>query len=216
MYLLAQAGDAPALKSLVRQHIPLVQALCRRFSYSQDAFQQGCIGLVKAIRRFRPEAGVRFSTYAVPVILGEMKKAFSHELGWRSRAAVKKAKDYQESYFKKNGRMPSIARAADAAGVSPADLCLLLEMEKGPKYDETGDLLLSIPDPAAEKWFIRFCVRDILSRMPKDESELLSLRYFFGKTQTELAGALRVPQCSVSRKEKRARARFREAWTEAE
>ena len=213
-YALAQAGDEEALSALVRRHIPLVQALCRRFAFREDAFQQGCVGLVKAIRKYRPEQGTQFSTYAVPVILGEMKKTLARELGWRSRAAVRKAKEYQERYFKRTGRMPSIADTARAAGVSPFDLCLLLETEQGPKYDETGELLASLPDPNSEKWFLRFCVRDVLRRMPSDESDLLRQRYFRGKTQTELARALSVPQCALSRKEKKARARFRAAWTE--
>lgn len=213
-YRKAQAGDALALGLLVRRHIPLVQALCRRFSQREDVFQQGCVGLVKAIRAFQPETGNAFSTYAVPVILGEMKKTFARDVGWRSRAAVKKAKDYQARFFQQHGHMPGISETAKAAGLPAVDLCLLLEMEQGPQYDETGDLLTSIPDPNGDKWLTRFCVRDVLSRMPREESRLLTQRYFRGRTQTELACAWSVTQYALSRAEKKARARFRAAWTE--
>lgn len=213
-FALARSGDPEALGALVGQHLPLVQALCRRFSAREDAFQQGCVGLVKAIRRFDPDAGCMFSTYAVPVILGEMKKTLHREVGWRSRAALRKAKEFQDAYFQQFGRMPAVADAAGAAGLAPAELCLLMEMTRGPQYDETGELLSSIPDPHSERWFVRFCVRDILSRMPDEERWLLAQRFFLGLSQTELAKQLRVPQYRLSRREKKARARFRDAWLE--
>lgn len=211
-YALAQAGDADALSGLVRQHIPLVQALCRRFSFCDDAFQQGCMGLVKAIRKFREDAGYQFSTYAVPVILGEMRRAYAHHLGWRTRAALKKAKDFQDRQLRLTGRMPTILETALQAGVAPEELVLLLEKDQGPVYDETGRLIASLPDPQGENWLIRFYIRDILSRMPGDESWLIRQRFILGRSQQEVAAALRSSQSRVSRKEKQARLHFQCAW----
>ncbi|MBR3740913.1 MAG: hypothetical protein IKN04_10750, partial [Clostridia bacterium] len=147
LYALAQAGDPDALAALVRRHMPLVQALSRRFPSPEDAFQQGCVGLVAAIRRYQEDAGFAFSTYAVPVILGEMRRSACRDMGWRTRNKLKRARDYQEQQLRQFGRMPSAKETAEKAGLPPEELALLLEMEKGPVYDETGLLLSSLPDP---------------------------------------------------------------------
>ena len=214
LYVLAQSGDPDALSALVRQHIPLVQSLCRRFPSSEDAFQQGCIGLVKAIRNFREDSGCQFSTYAVPVILGEMRRAFCHQLGWRRRSVLRQAKLYQERQIRLTGQMPPIQEIAAQVGVSAEELALLIEQDKGPVYDESGSLFSSLPDPDSENWLLRFCILDVLSRLPKEESWLISQRFMAGKTQTELAQALSVPQWRISRQEKRAKEHFAQAWGE--
>ena len=214
VYAQAQAGDPDALAALVRRHIPLVQALARRFSFCEDAFQQGCMGLVGAIRRFREDAGCQFSTYAVPLILGEMRRSFSHTLGWRARAALKKAREYQENILQSDGKLPSVQEIAAHTGLPAEELMLLWEHEKGPVYDETGLLFASMPDPLGESWLIRLCIRDILDRMPRDESWLLRNRFLMGRSQTEIARSLGRPQYSISRWEKRARQRFIRAWNE--
>ncbi len=216
LYTLAQAGDPDALSTLVRRHMPLVQALSRRFPSPEDAFQQGCVGLVTAIRRFEEDRGFAFSTYAVPVILGEMRRAMNRDAGWRTRARLRQARDYQEQQLRQLGRMPTIRETAAHAGLAPEELAMLLEMEKGPVYDETGSLLSSLPDPGGETWLLRFCIQDILSRLPGEESWLIRQRYLLGRTQTELAQSLHITQSRLSRRETRARAHFRQAWQEQE
>lgn len=214
LYSLAQAGDPDALSALVRRHIPLVQTLCRRFPSSEDAFQQGCMGLVKAIRNYREDSGFQFSTYAVPVILGEMRRTFCHQLGWRSRAALRQARLYQERKLRLTGQMPPIQDIAAHAGISAEELALLMEQDKGPIYDETGSFLSSLPDPTGENWLLRFCILDVISRLPKEESWLIRERFVEGRSQTELAKTLSMPQYRVSRQEKQAREHFIQAWTE--
>ncbi len=214
LYSLAQAGDPDALSALVRQHIPLVQALCKRFSWNEDAFQQGCLGLVKAIRGYREDSGNRFSTYAVPVILGEMRRAFAHTLSWRSRAALNRAKAYQEQQLRLTGENPPVQEIAAQAGIPPEELALLLEQEKGPVYDETGAFFSSLPDPMGENWLLRFCILDALSRLPKEESWLIRQRYVAGRSQTDLARALSTSQSAISRQEKQARLHFAREWGE--
>ena len=214
LFALAQAGDPDALAALVRRHMPLVQALSRRFQYSEDAFQQGCVGLVSAIRRYQEDRDCAFSTYAVPVILGEMRRSACRDMGWRTRAKLKKARDYQEQQLKQLGRLPSVKETAAHAGLPPEELAMLLEMEKGPVYDETGLLFASLPDPGGEAWMIRFCIQDILARLPGEESWLIRQRFLLGRTQTELAEALQITQSSFSRREKRARDHFQQAWQE--
>lgn len=214
LYALAQAGDPEALSALVRQHIPLVQSLCRRFPDPEDAFQQGCLGLVKAIRNYREDAGFQFSTYAVPVVLGEMRRTFCHQLGWRRRAALRQARLYQERQIRLTGQMPPIQDIAAHIGVSAEELALLVEQNKGPVYDETGSLFSSLPDPAGENWLLRFCILDALSRLPKEEGWLIRERFMAGRTQSELAKTLSIPQYRLSRREKQAREHFVRAWTE--
>ena len=216
MYAQAQAGDPEALAALIRRHIPLVQALTLRFSSCEDTFQRGCMGLVLAIRRYREDAGFAFSTYAVPVILGEMRREYDRGLGWRSRAALRKARKYQERYWEQTGREPSVRDMASAAGLTPEELVMMLEKSSGPVYDETGTLLSSLPDPGGEDWLLRFCVRDALDRLPPGEGWLLRERYFAGHSQTELARMLRASQSHVSRREARAKMDFRRQWLDAD
>lgn len=211
-YALAQRGDSQALSALVRRHIPLVQSLCRHFSYCEDAFQQGCLGLVTAIRRFREDSGCQFSTYAVPVILGEMRRAFSHTLGWRSRAALRRAGEYRERQQKIYGRDPSVGEIARETGMAAAELALLLERNQPAVYDITGTLLQSLPDPQSESWLTRLFIRDILRRMPEKEAWLIHQRFFLGRSQQEVALFLGANQSTVSRLEKRARLAFQAAW----
>jgi len=212
-YAMAQAGNVDVLSSLVRQHMPLVQTLARRFSFCEDAFQQGCMGLVAAIRHYREEMGRQFSTYAVPWILGEMRRAYSHTLGWRARASLKKAVEYQQR-MQQQGKSVTIGEMAAAAGIAREELILLMERSQPVMYDETGILLPSLPDPRGECWFTRLCIRDILQRMPREERWLLSQRFLEGKSQMELASALHTTQSHISRKEKQARLHFQRAWTE--
>ena len=212
LYTQAQAGDPEALSFLVRRHIPLVQALARRYAFCEDAFQQGCLGLVKAIRGYREETGCQFSTYAVPVVLGEMRRASHSALGWRAKAAVRRARAYQEQQLRLTGVNPPIRELAAQAGVSPEELVLLLEQAKGEVHDETGLLFSVLPDPRGEDWLLRFCILDALSRLPQEEGWLIRQRYVQGRSQTELAAALHTTQSSVSRREKQARQHFIQAW----
>lgn len=214
LYVRAQAGDPDALSALMRRHMPLVQTLSRRFAYNEDAFQQGCVGLLTAIRRFREDMGVQFSTYAVPVILGEMRKTAKSSIGWRARAALRKARKYQERVYQTSGREPGVRETADAAGVRPEELALLLEWDQPPVPDQSGDLLVSLPDPAGEAWLTRLLIRDILERMERRDAWILTARFWQGCSQTALAKQMELPQYTLSRLEKRARLRFAAAWNE--
>ena len=212
LYELARRGDPDALALLVRKNIPLVQALCRRFPGNEDAFQQGCLGLVKAIRGFREERGCAFSTYAVPVILGDMRRSREKRFGWRTQATLNRVRAYQADCLRQIGREPSVSDAARRVGLEPAELALLLERDQPAQYDETGALLPSLPDPDGEGWLIRFFIRDILDRLPPDETYLLRQRFLWGRSQTQVARGLGVPQYRLSRREKQARLHFRQEW----
>ncbi len=151
----------------------------------------------------------------IGVILGryrEMRAARSHALGWRARAALKRARDYENGVLSRTGRRPSVADAAAHAGISPEELMLLEERSQPPVYDETGDLLSSLPDPRGEDFLLRLCIFDILDRLPRIEDWLLKERFVRLRTQQEIARRLHTRQYSVSRLEKRARQRFIREW----
>ena len=209
----AQAGNADALSALLRRHIPLVQALARRFSYSEDAFQQGCMGLLYAIRHFQEDSGCQFSTYAVPAILGEMRKSYAGSLGWRTRSRLNRAKRYQERVLSATGKEPCIHELAAYAGIRPAELMLVWEWDHPESWEETA-IQRGFPDPNGEMWLTRFFIRDILERMGKEESWLIRQRFVLQRTQTEIARRMRATQSAVSRKEKSARKHFLSAWQE--
>ncbi len=213
-YACAQAGSPDALAALVRQHIPLVQALVKRFSYHEDAFQQGCMGLVTAIRRFKEDAGVQFSTYAVPVILGEMRRAFSHTAGWRARASLRKIEQARFLLQTQLQREPTLQELSALSHVPGEEILLLLERTQPLQYDETGLFLSSLPDPDALRWMDRFLLRDILERLPPEDQQLLYLRYQHQYSQGEVAKRLRTTQSSVSRRESALCRYLRVLWLE--
>ena len=215
-YSLARAGDAEALSSLVREHMPMVYHLCKRFPDREDAFQLGCMGLVKAIRKYDEASGFRFSTYAYPLILGEMRRSNAARLGWRARASLRKARAFENERIRQTGKAPTIREMAASAGVSPEEMALLLETAKGPAYDETGTLFSSLKDPSGESWLLRLCVQDALDRMDSLDKSILIKRYYLGYTQAQLAKALGVHQSQISRREKLARQRFYRAWTDGQ
>ena len=214
LYDRARQGDDAALSILAARNLPLVRALARRFPDREEAYQAGCVGLVKAIRGFRAERGFQFSTYAVPLILGEMRRTRQDPLGWRARAALNRARAYREAAVRQTGREPSACDVARAAGVDPAELALLMERDQPPLYDETGDLLSSLPDPRGDGWLTRLLIRDTIARLPRDDAWLLRQRFLLGRSQTQLARALHLSQSQLSRREKRARQNFCNAWTD--
>lgn len=213
-YLLAQAGDATALSALMRRHSPLVQSLCGRFmDCREDAFQWGCIGLLRAIRGFDPRKGFRFSTYAVPVILGEMRRARDRSAGWREAKKLRALR----AYLSARGEATTDAEAVSRAlGMERAEVALLLEKLQPPAEDTDGNLWSRIPDPKGEQWMTRLLIRDILARMEQSETWLLCQRFIRCLSQKEVGCLLGVDASRVSRREKNARLHFIQAWTDSD
>ena len=208
----AKAGNEKALSRLLRRHAPLVQMLAKRFVDIQDAFQAGCVGLIKAIRGFDEGKGYAFSTYAVPVILGEMRKTRDRRFGWRTEKQLRRAMGFRDEMLKQYGREPTIREMAEKAGVKPAEMALLMEVSSPVCYDTDGSLFLTIPDPASETYQLRFFIRDILDRMPGEYSYILRHRYVLQESQKQLAQKMQVNQSSISRTERKARLMFISAW----
>ncbi len=208
----ARAGDAEARAAAVAANLNLVRHLVRRFRATgpdeEDLFQVGCLGLVKAVDRFDPAAGARFSTYAVPVILGEIRAFLRADgpvkVGRGARALAVRARRAADELRACLGRQPSMQELAASLGVDAADLAVVLEAASGPLS------LQAAPADAPDAWEERVLLREALSALPDRERRVIELRYFLDRTQQETGALLGVSQAQVSRLEQRALALLRE------
>lgn len=177
-----------------------------------DLFQAGCMGLIKAADGFDYNRGVRFSTYAVPVILGEMRRLFrdggtvkvSRTLKELSLKAVRE----RERLAKASGREPTISELAEVMELTPEEVSQALGASLPPisltESDDEGGGQLDIPVVSHEEEIAdRLAVKEVIQTLDKRDRTLISLRYFGGKTQNQTATLLGMTQVQVSRREKR-------------
>lgn len=201
----------------------LVHLCARRFlgrgMEYDDLFQAGCVGLIKAAENFDASRGVKFSTYAVPVILGEVRRLFRdggalrvsrglRDLG--RRAAEEAGRLRQET-----GKSPSVVQIAQRLGVSPEKAALALGVSQAPMsltdQEEGGELDIPVEAPE-ERMTERLTLYQILRTLEERDRKLIQYRYFQGKTQTETAALLGMTQVQVSRREKKLLAYMRGAF----
>ncbi len=214
----AQKGEVASREKVVEINLPLITSLVKRFRLSreesEDLFQVGCIGLLKAVDRFDFDKKVRFSTYAVPVILGEMKmylrknsmiKASRALTGLSQQIKVKK-----EDYMKETGREPSLQELAEELKVSVEDIVMAMEIGQGPlSYDAStveGINLEGTFRSSRHKEEIildKITLKELLNTLPYRERQVIFLRFFEEKTQREVAEKLGVSQEQVSRLERK-------------
>jgi RNA polymerase sporulation-specific sigma factor len=225
----AQQGDNAAKDILVRKNIALVKSLVKKFlnrGYEyEDLFQLGSIGLIKAIQNYESKYNVRFSTYAVPMIVGEIKRFLRDDgmikVSRSLKELVNKAVSAREQLKAKQGRDPSIQEIADAVGSSPEDIVYAMEAARTPASiydviyeDEDNPILLidkmSEDSSQVEDAMERITLNDLLSRLDKRERTIIILRYFRDKTQSEIAELLNISQVQVSRIEKKVLMKMRE------
>lgn len=201
-----------AQKALVEENLGLVHACANRFRGRgvdyEDLFQAGALGLVKAAGGFNEALGYRFSTYAVPAILGEIKRIFrdggSVKLGRSAKDRVRALMQLQEELTNALGREPGVFELAEAAGLDPSETAVLLcagMPALSLTDDESGDA--DIPVPAPEDGILnRLDLKSALGRLTAEERALLRCRYINELTQTVTAEKLGMTQVQVSRKEK--------------
>lgn len=201
-------------EEFVERNVGLVRSLVPRFlgrgiEYD-DLFQAGCMGLVKAADHFDPALGYKFSTYAVPVILGEMRRLF------RDGGAVKVSRSLKELSMKamrlseqmamETGSEPSVSELAAALGI-PVEKCaeaLNAGMQPISLTNEEDDGENDVPvDSPEEKISDRLALRQVISALPEEDRRLLEYRYYGNKTQVETAKRLGITQVQVSRREKK-------------
>jgi len=200
----------------ISANIGLVHSCANRFRGRgieyDDLFQAGCMGLVKAYDAFDNDRGVKFSTYAVPVILGEIKRLF------RDGGSVKISRSLKELSLKVTrvrenltlslGYEPTVCQIADALGICAAEAAEAINAAHLPlslteTYEQGGGQIDIIVDSDEEKITSRQSLLQIMSKMSDDDRRLIVLRYFNNKTQTETAKELNMTQVQVSRKEKK-------------
>jgi len=226
----AQGGEREARDRLVEGNLRLVRSLVARFSSTtadpEDLFQLGCIGLLKAIDRFDLSYDVRFSTYAVPLILGEIRRHLRDDGPVRVSRGLKQlaqqARKARERLAAELGRDPTVSEMARDLGVTPDELIEALEGARAPAsihqtvHEGDGEPIYLLDQLAAEDgqregvWLDRVALREGLERLEPRERMVILLRFFRDKTQTEVAGMLGCSQVQVSRLERRALERIRE------
>lgn len=222
--LRAQAGDAQAREELVRENLALVKFIVKRFAGRgaeyEDLFQYGCIGLLKAVDRFDPKYGVRFSTYAVPVIMGEIRRYLRDDgpihISRTIHERASQAEAFIQAYEAEHRRKPSLEAVAEALGLEKGDVLLALNSRgRVRSLDEPvggeGDLCLK--DVVGTEPMAAVDARLTLSKLLRDLSDeermLIVRRYFKSHTQTQIAADMGVSQVQVSRMESRILKRMR-------
>ena len=226
----SRAGDREARQRLIEGNLRLVLSVIQRFSTRgenpDDLFQVGCIGLLKAIKNFDPDLDVKFSTYGVPMICGEIRRYLRDNSTIRVSRSVRdtayRVLQCKERLMAELGReasleelakamnlpLPAVAEAMDAIS-TPVSLY-------EPVHSDSGDPLLvmdQISDPrnSDERWLEQLALKDALAALGEREKHILALRYYDGKTQVEVARAIGISQAQVSRLEKGALNRLRKA-----
>ena len=193
----------------------LVHACCRRFKGRgvdyEDLFQTGCIGLIKAVDGFDETRGVMFSTYAVPVILGEIKRIFRDGGTLKVRRGLKetsvKAVQTKEYLSKKLNREPSVFEISEELGISPEDvaeaLCAAMPVISLTYENEDGTSEIDIPsEDGSDNILDTISIGNVMETLEKKDRDIIILRYYKAKTQTETAERLGMTQVQVSRRER--------------
>ena len=219
----AAAGDRGARDELIRGNLRLVLSVVQRFrdrgESPDDLFQVGCIGLMKSIDHFNTELGVRFSTYAVPMIIGEIRRYLRDNNAIRVSRSLRdtayRAICARELYLKQNQKEPSIEEIAAEIGIGKEDIVYALDAIQSPMslyepvYTEGGDTLyvmdqLSDKKNKEENWVQNLALQDAVARLNERERQIIRMRFYEGQTQMEVAREIGISQAQVSRLEKSA------------
>ena len=216
-------GDEEARELYIKGNLRLVLSVIKRFSNSSenmdDLFQIGCIGLIKAIDNFDTTLNVKFSTYAVPMIIGEIRRYLRDNNSIRVSRSLRdiayRAIYAKETYMKTNLREPTIAEIASEIGINKEMIVYAMDAIQNPVslfepvYTEGGDTLyvmdqISDKKNKEETWVENLSLREAINRLNKRERHIIDLRFYEGKTQMEVAQEIGISQAQVSRLEKNA------------
>lgn len=218
-----QQGDKEARETYIKGNLRLVLSIIQRFNNSNenidDLFQIGCIGLIKAIDNFDVTQEVKFSTYAVPMIIGEIRRYLRDNSAIRVSRSLRdtayKAIYAKEALMKKQEKEPTLEDIAKIIDIPAEDIAFALDAIQSPVslyepvYSEGGDTLY-IMDQISDKknkessWVEKLSLKDAMDTLPERENHIINLRYFQGKTQMEVAEEIHISQAQVSRLEKNA------------
>lgn len=227
----AKSGDENAREEFLVANMRLVLSLTKRFhdknASPDDLFQAGCIGLIKAIDNFDLSVGVKFSTYAVPMIIGEIKRYLRDGNSLRIARSIRDTA-YQilktRSQLEKNDEEASLERIAKEMNVAVSEVVFALDAISDtvslydPVYNKAGDTLLLMDQLGDERhteenWTEQVAIKSAMEKLEEREKKIIYLRYYEGKTQTEISKEVGISQAQVSRLEKNAISAIRNSIT---
>ena len=223
LFPMIKAGDMSARETFIKGNLRLVLSIIQRFNKrgepADDLFQIGCIGLIKAIDNFDLSHNVRFSTYAVPMIIGEIRRYLRDNNSIRVSRSLRdiayKALQARDQLIHKNSKEPTVSEISALLGLSKEEVVFALEAIQEPIslfepiYHDSGDAIFVMDQIKDDKEEDELWIRDItlneaLEKLNNREKEILNLRFFDGKTQMEVADEIGISQAQVSRLEKNA------------
>lgn len=223
LFIRIKQGDEEARKEFINGNLRLVLSVIQRFygrgENADDLFQIGCIGLIKSIDNFDLTQGVQFSTYAVPMIIGEIRRYLRDNNTIRVSRSVRdlayKTLQHKERFNKEKGREPTIEEIAKELGVEREDIAFSLDAIQDPLslqepvYNNESEnifIMDQVKDPknSDEKWTENMTIEEAMKKLGEKEKKIITKRYFDGRTQMEVADEIGISQAQVSRLEKNA------------
>lgn len=214
----AQNGDEIAKEKLIEANSPLIKSVIKWFKNKgveyDDLYQLGCLGFLKAIKNFNCDFNVKFSTYVVPMVIGEIKRFMRDDGAIKVSRAIKsfnlQINKFIDLYLSKFGRKPTILEISNEFGIDEQEVVLTMDASKMPvslyaPFEEDNDSSLSIIDKFEsqedEDFIDRIALKDIVNSLNERDRKIIMLRYYLDKTQSEIANELGVSQVQVSRLE---------------
>ena len=216
-----KAGDQEARRELIEGNLRLVLSVIQRFSgrgeNADDLFQVGCVGLIKAIDNFDITQPVRFSTYGVPMIIGEIRRYLRDNSAIRVSRSMRdtayKVLQVRDKYVAEHQREPTVEQIARELDIPREEVVFALDALVDPVsldepvYDNSGDAICVMDQVrdtrnTDEAWTDRIALKDAMKRLDERERRILSLRFYEGKTQMEVSAEVGISQAQVSRLEK--------------
>ncbi len=223
LFVQAQAGDMPAREQLVQSNLRLVLSIVQRFGNRgenpDDLFQVSCIGLLKAIDNFDLSMNVRFSTYAVPMIIGEIRRYLRDNNAIRVSRSVRdvayKALSARDELAAQKGVEPKMQEIAERLSLPASQVVFALDAIAEPVslfepiFNDGGDPIYVVDQvkderESEQRWTEELCISNALACLNEREQKIINLRFFVGKTQMEVADEIGISQAQVSRLEKNA------------
>ena len=223
LFMKIKQGDQDAKEMYIKGNLRLVLSVIKRFANSNenvdDLFQIGCVGLIKAINNFNTDLDVKFSTYAVPMIIGEIRRYMRDNSSIRVSRSLRdtayKAIYAKEKYVKKNLREPTVQEIADEIGIPKEDIVYAMDAIQTPMslqepiYNDGEDALyvmdqISDKKNREENWIEELALQAAMKCLNERERYIIKLRFYEGKTQMEVAQEIDISQAQVSRLEKHA------------
>lgn len=211
----AKDGDETAKTALVTENMPLIKSIVKRYGNVhveyEDLMQLGAMGLIKAVNNFNSAYNVKFSTYAVPMIAGEIKRFIRDDGAVKVSRALKtlsvKMHAYIDEYIQTNGESPSLDKLSEVFGVDKQEIVFAMDSNKYPlsiyekfDYESSGSIIDRLPAKGnGDELIDNILLKKLLAELPEREKTVIKLRYYKDMTQSEVAKVLGVSQVQISR-----------------